>query len=477
MKKTFSFCMLLLLSMPASAWVFFSYAQEKATGILLPKIINQQGQNLRVCMDVLDENDKSMYNSPADRTLALEHYNQTKPFIASAYQTWFDTLRSTIINSGRQKEFADVLALLPSQPLSFNFINPDATPCYDDSKQDLYIRLDLAPVEGHQAYIRVHNNFAAMTLFQKEYKIPERLKRIILHEAGHTLGLGDMYSQKEGADYNSSLYSMANIQKLSSIPSCMNENCSGNMERRIVIKTYERLGEEGSRRSSQEEVMLFHPYSNELLTCDDMDGLVNLLDFYFPSKMSNRRSQGWLSFCKDKNVAYVASLPVPVSAEEKASFDSFAASGRQGISPLADKAANALAQTARLETARKERARQESLAAQEKEKQAAQEALQTALAAEKKQQQYNALLQSTPQVPNECPICRKPLRNGTKIGIVCDRAEDGSIRGCIAKHSACGAGWTKSQLREFLKNTDPKFVKSTNRIQIADTSLPSWASE
>lgn len=477
MKKIFSFCMLLLLAMPASAWVFLADTQEKVPGVLLPKIINQQGQNIRVCMDVLDVYDRSMYNNPAQRTLALTHYNAVKPFIAPAYKTWFDTLRSTIVNSGRQTEFADVLALLPKQDISFVFINPDASPCIDDSKQDLYVRLDPILLTGDRAYVRVHNNFSSMTLFQNGHKIPDLLKRTILHESGHTLGLGDMYEEKENAGYNSKFYSMAKIQKLSTIPSCMNNDCGGVIERRTVIHTSQRLGDKASWQSSEKEVILFHPNSNEPLTCDDMDGLVNVLDFYFPDKMSARRTQGWMSLCPQRNVMYVASLPVPVSAEEKASFDSFAASGRQGISPLADKAANALAQTARLETARKERARQESLAAQEKEKQAAQEALQTALAAEKKQQQYNALLQSTPQVPNECPICRKPLRNGTKIGIVCDRAEDGSIRGCIAKHSACGAGWTKSQLREFLKNTDPKFVKSTNRIQIADTSLPSWASE
>ncbi len=466
MKKTFSFCMLLLLSMPASAWVFLTDAQEKATGILLPKIINQQGQNLRVCMDVLDENDKSMYNSPADRTLALEHYNQTKPFIASAYQTWFDTLRSTIINSGRQKEFADVLALLPSQPLSFNFVNPDATPCYDDSKQDLYIRLDLAPVGGHQAYIRVHNNFAAMTLFQKEYKIPERLKRIILHEAGHTLGLGDMYSQKEGADYNSSLYSMANIQKLSSIPSCMNENCSGNMERRIVIKTYERLGEEGSRRSSQEEVMLFHPYSNELLTCDDMDGLVNLLDFYFPSKMSNRRSQGWLSFCKDKNVAYVASLPVALSEQDKTDFIKFISQGRRGFFPVVQK----------LQAARQRAEHSESLAAQAKEQQRMQEqqkrvqdSLAIAIASQQKEKAYQANLaeyKSRPKVPNECPVCHKPLVSGHlsyHAVRLCDRDENGNIRlGCIFIHQGCkGDLKYKSKLYGFIKSLDPKFIAPT----------------
>lgn len=460
MKKIFIALLACLLPISACAWVFLTDAENKDAGLLLPKIISQKGQNVRVCMDVMPDLDPALY-APS-KELSVYLYKTYAPYLVKGYQTWFDALRSGIIQSGRQDEFADILALLPPKKISFSFTNPDASPCTGDNNQDLYVRLVSNPSasagKSAGAYMRQHSRFAALTLNSAGYKIPEQLSDILLHEIGHTLGLGDMYREEKNSAHNSHIYTMAQTQELDSIDSCMNNTCRGKVVKNINFTTY-------------------YPFSQQKLTCDDLDGLVNLLDYYFPDQMSVRRTQGWMSLCPQRNVMYVASLPVPVSAEEKASFDSFAASGRQGISPLADKAANALAQTARLETARKERARQESLAAQEKEKQAAQEALQTALAAEKKQQQYNALLQSTPQVPNECPICRKPLRNGTKIGIVCDRAEDGSIRGCIAKHSACGAGWTKSQLREFLKNTDPKFVKSTNRIQIADTSLPSWASE
>lgn len=471
MKKFFSFCMLLLLAMPASAWVFLADTQKKVPGVLLPKIINQQGQNIRVCMDVLDDNDRSMYNNPAQRTLALTHYNAVKPFLAPAYKTWFDTLRSTIINSGRQTEFADVLALLPKQDVSFVFINPEASPCIDDSKQDLYIRLDPILLDEHEAYMRVHNNFSSMTLFQNSHKIPDLLKLTILHESGHTLGLGDMYGEKENASYNSKFYSMASIQKLSTISSCMNKNCSGDIEKRTVIETSQRLGEKDSWRSLEKEVILFHPYSNESLTCDDMDGLVNVLDFYFPEKMSARRTQGWLSFCPNKNVAYVASLPVVLTEQDKADFSQFIAQGRQGSFPIVQK----------LQAARQRAEHTERLAAQAREQQRMQEqqkqvqdSLAAAIANQQKEQEYQAKLnqyQSRPQVPNECPVCHKPLLSGYvsyNAVRLCDRDENGHIRlGCIFIHQGCkGDLKYKSKLQEFIKSLDPKFITPTADARI-----------
>ena len=465
MKKIFSFCMLLLLAMPASAWVFLADTQEKVPGVLLPKIINQQGQNIRVCMDVLDVYDRSMYNNPAQRTLALTHYNAVKPFIAPAYKTWFDTLRSTIINSGRQTEFADVLALLPKQDISFVFINPDASPCIDDSKQDLYVRLDPILLTGDRAYVRVHNNFSSMTLFQNGHKIPDLLKRTILHESGHTLGLGDMYEEKENAGYNSKFYSMAKIQKLSTIPSCMNENCNGTIERRTVIQTVQRLGEEGSWRSSEKEVMLFHPNSNEPLTCDDMDGLVNVLDFYFPDKMSARRTQGWLSFCQDRNVAYAASVPVALSAAEKDAFAQFVSNGRQGPSPLAGKTEPILQMLAAKQQAQaQEKARMEQEARQKQ----VQDSLAAALKNAAREKEYQKKVNSTYVLPRECAICHKPVtlgRDGDGT-MLCDRDENGNIGlGCIIVHKACkGDLKYKSKLQQFIKSLPKEYVSPTNRV-------------
>lgn len=464
MKKLLSFCMLLLLAMPANAWVFLNDAQAKTPGLLLPTIIKNQGQNVRVCIDPLTFDLESLfagspksvllYNTPDGSQEAKTYIKITMPFIAPAYQTWFDTLRSTIAQAKREKEFADVLALLPSQPLSFNFVNQDATPCQYSQGQDLYIRLDDPQAiarYGHSnmalAYTRIYDSFSAITLPLEGYRVPEQLKNILLHEAGHSFGLGDMYGDQASSSANDKTYTMAKLQQQSSIPACMNNNCGGKVVNNVNYASYT-------------------PNAPQRLTCDDMDGLVNLLDYYFPERMSDRRTQGWLSFCQDKNVAYVASLPLALDEQEKKAFTQFVKKGRQGVSPIMGKAETILKQAQDQAAAQVQAQNQQRMQQRQMQEQ---DALAAALANQKKEDEYKKKMAGFQALPDECPVCHKPLTGENPVRL-CDRDENKKIAsGCVLVHKSCvSAIGTKTALKEFIRNIDPKYVAHTDKAFIAD---------
>ena len=465
MKKILTLLLFCLWAcVPAHAWVFLQSVQEnKNTSVLLPKIINRQA-HIRVCMDLLDQNSRPSSN-PSNAKENSDTYEKIRPIIESSYQMWMDTLRNTIQRSGRSAEFADVLSLLPKKKLTFEFINPDLSPCVDDKAQDLYVRVvPVVQAPGAAAYVRVHNNLVAMTLDKWDIYSPEELRGHVLHEIGHTFGLGDMYQSSAKKSYNSRTYTTAAIQPLWETAACMNDSCNGYTKRVPYSETQAVWDEQrGGFRSISKSgyKTVFVANSAEKLTCDDMDGLVNLLDYYFPEKMSKRRTEGWLSFCRDKNLAYAYSLPFTVTPEEKADFAQFVKKGRLGLSPLIGKTEFLANYTKNIVngTAPTE----DSLRRKQLQQQAKQELFQAVV-----QKQKTPSAASTPTVPDECPVCHKPLR-GTDAIRLCDRDSKRRIRGgCVYLHRGCkGNLGNPDALRSFLKTVDPKYVGHSEKTRVA----------
>ncbi|MBR5609735.1 MAG: hypothetical protein IKW63_05755 [Elusimicrobiaceae bacterium] len=339
MKKLFIFLVLFLLSAPAFAWVFTTEAVEwDRKSILLDKLVS--GEPLGVCIHI-EGRDCSSSSTCADI------HSSTRAVFEAAYQNWFDTLRASILHSGRKDEFADILALIPIK-LNFTYYNGpenNFVSCAYRSFGETYPRINLilqpffklveyAPggrIQGGnynnagttgmaKPILSFHYNAKDFGLYGYPLKNGQKNteNRIISsnqssyhtmqHELGHTLGLGDLYKEAVNNSYNSRLYTTNKI-----IPG----------PQTLAIMSRE-VG----------------------LTCDDMDGLINLLDHYFADsrlKNSVRRQKGWLSLCSDRNIAYAYGLPFRVTEEEKAQYKAFAAKAygsgdpSQVLAPCAEK--------------------------------------------------------------------------------------------------------------------------------------------
>ena len=335
MKKLFIFLVLFLLSAPAFAWVFTTEAVEwDRKSILLDKLVS--GEPLGVCIHI-EGRDCSSSSTCADI------HSSTRAVFEAAYQSWFDTLRASIEYSGRRAEFADILSLIPKK-LNFAYYNGlenNFASCAYRTFGEKFSQIDLiikpfyklveygpgGDIEGG-SYNKVGSTGMAKPTLSFYYNVSDfglsgyPLKdgkkhtemrgisdrssyHFMQHELGHTLGLGDLYKE---ASYNSRLYSTGRIIPSTRTSSVMNRDIE--------------------------------------LTCDDMDGLINLLDHYFADtrlKNSVRRQKGWLSLCSDRNIAYAYGLPFRVTEEEKAQYKAFAAKAygsgdpSQVLAPCAEK--------------------------------------------------------------------------------------------------------------------------------------------
>ena len=340
MKKFLAFFFLIFLSGSSFAWVFTTEAVELDTkGILLDKLISDR--HLGVCIHV--RHDDAGYDCSS--SACADMHTSTKVLFERTYQAWFDALRGTIESSGRRSEFADILPLIP-QKLNFTYFNgPEnnfASCDYytfgaDFANIDLIVMpfTSLTEIGGFKTggrYIKAgapdkgrakatlmfyysQGNFGLSFYPLKNGKKNDQHTGIsnissyhfMQHEMGHSLGLGDQYAQAVHNEYNSRSYTTHKLLPGPQTDSIMNESISP--------------------------------------TCDDMDGLVNLLDHYYGEtllKNSIRRQKGWLSFCQDKKIAYAYGLPFAVTEQEKARYQDFASLGgyagvEQFQAPCADK--------------------------------------------------------------------------------------------------------------------------------------------
>ncbi len=428
MKKFLIILACLFCSVSGFAWVFTTEAVElDRKAILLPKVLS--AHPLGVCIHVRHRD----AGGDCTTSKCADIHASTQAVFEAAYQNWFDTLRASILHSGRQDEFADILAILP-QKLNFvyyNGVENNFASCdyHTFGEKFAQINLILYPFDaltqygaaniegGHYNHsgnpsramakpiLDFHYNKEDFGLAgyplqngQKNKKLSGASNRstyhIMQHELGHTLGLGDLYKEAIGNSYNSHLYSTHKY-----IPG---PNTAAIMSREIG------------------------------LTCDDMDGLINLLDHYYADtrlKNSVRRQKGWLSLC-DRNIAYAYGLPFTVTEQEKAKYQAFSAQAythpTQNISaPCSAKVANVYEQT---QTRRQERQARQAVA--DSLAQVRQQNLQQREAVEKE-----ANIAAYNQKAAVCPVCgKKVLYEHDKYSY---NAQVGGVLRQIHVHSAC----------------------------------------
>lgn len=315
MKKLSFSVFFIFLALPLFAWVFLQETQQRDMDRLLPKILS--GREIRVCIDVLErslDRESRRYGTrlyTGEDRAAL--YAMSADIVYNAYSRWFGQTGNFVRSAGRKKEFKDVLGALPSS-LNFRFINigPSAganayksCESYPFDAVDLRVRATLFS-QGSGGHA-VQTGRASFTFELKPDNtgltppsgVTSVLGRsslaIALHEAGHTLGLGDLYTGENAK--NSGIYSLAQFYDPISISSVMNRS--------------------------------------EDLTCADADGLINLMDFY-ASSASERSKEGWLSLCPQYgNILYAKGLPVKLSPPEVQQQQEFVKQGRKGPNPLA----------------------------------------------------------------------------------------------------------------------------------------------
>ncbi len=207
--------------------------------------------------------DRLLAGKPISYALRGEFSQAEKQQIQRAFATWLQQPLQFINANNRKQEFADIVPILQRGPALIQE-GPD------DSTQNLSVESASVPVGDAGRYfydthlIRIDPNHRESI---------EEFYSIVLHEIGHYWGLGDQYIA--GLYANSPVYSS------------------------------ERNKQDGS-------IMRAHRDQLAQFSCDDADGLINLLDLrayqrdgHFPDRARN----GWKSLCPNSTQIYKEGQP------------------------------------------------------------------------------------------------------------------------------------------------------------------------
>lgn len=403
-RKFLLFIFMVVFSLPCSAWVFLTAVAEGENAPLLTyNIVNNKP--IRVCIDFVETSfDRSNRKITRNYIPAGEkrdrYYKQVSSEITLALREYVDNARKYIEQSGRAEEFEDLKPYLNDPRVVYINGGRDAKTCeafpHDNSAMDL--RVILETNDELRSYLQGHKGSAwqgdrnFMKLFFHPDYIDDRwidifyykyedlpsseqsskarsilLEPTIRHEIGHTLGLGDQYMLD---DINQSKeYGLSHIMPLTAINSVM-----------------------GGRDKNGEI---------QALSCDDAEGIINLVDFYSKDVSSKRRTEGWASLCW-KNIMYEECFASKISDAEYQAQLSYARSGYS--SPRPD-------HISRIKQERRER--YASAAAAQNAQQEAEEAKRRAEAAAREAEYKQKLkdLLSKEAEYGYCPVCKQPLLN------------------------------------------------------------------
>lgn len=172
-----------------------------------------------------------------------------------AFRQWFANAATFIRRDNRTEEFGDVLPFLET-PVKIEIVTPP-------SDADLLI---LEPSAQKKPTDRAHYSRTEYTrpAISLEKPLSSANDSTLLHELGHALGLDDQYEVRRNRAHP--VYSSTKAQE-----SIMNHQNGG-------------------------------------LTCDDADGVINLLDV--TRKQFHGGKNGWKSFCPKSKDVYVNAVPL-----------------------------------------------------------------------------------------------------------------------------------------------------------------------
>ncbi len=405
MKKILFILFLSVLTLPAAAWVFLEDVSKPKPDSSPYLIYNTvQGKPVRICIDFIE----TSYDSSAHKIKKSympsgrkrdDYYNRVAHITNDIYLDWINNVKANIEKSGRINEFQDIMRYLNSPKISYVNYGSSAKNCdsFPEDHSVFDLRLMVETNEEAKSYIAADNYGRAyaggrvrkhiMIFFHPDYVdegwknnyfrksdndviAPEIFRRyenilfepIMLHETGHALGLGDQYAG--GEEYADKSYTLDAIVPLSNIKSVMQGRTPG---------------------------------ESRVLTCDDAEGIINLIDFYSKDASSKRRTRGWASLCRS-DIVYVESLPNKVSGEEYQAQLTYAANGYTGEVPSHIK---------RIKSQMLAKAEREASAAAKAAEEEARAKAEAVKAAVQKEMDYNKRLEAV----GYCPICHKHLAN------------------------------------------------------------------
>lgn len=173
--------------------------------------------------------------------------------IENNFQTWIDQTRNYIYGQHREKDFKDILNILSKKTLKLRRVKK--------GKHD--ILFDFSTHAGAALYtyntdmrIRIPNPF-----YSDDPKYKGKTDKMLIHEIGHYWGLADRYA--EGV-----------------LSSSLEHSTSGDVDSDAIMSVAGGI--------------------ETKLTCDDVDGFINLIDYNLAKingKYSKRADRGWKGLC------------------------------------------------------------------------------------------------------------------------------------------------------------------------------------
>lgn len=265
MKKIGLFVVLCTLAITAGAWgldrsfvsqPFFGTRgvtnQTNYTSSALYVMLRSGKSNFTVCID------RYAYANPFNQADKTDYFS----LLEQTLTPWITQVRKQIETSGRAAEFADILAWLPAQ------LTLTSTDC---DKADIHIKVLSQRLDGRQvwAFDQTSGTWQVILTYGQE-ALAEAWKEIgsfwglgVLTDTfqPQTVGEGQF---KNTTDKNYSIYSVAN-----------------------------------SHPAPGASVMWWKQPSATQITCDDVEGFINAVDFvqFMEGETSTRLEKGWKSLC------------------------------------------------------------------------------------------------------------------------------------------------------------------------------------
>ena len=257
--------------------IFYDYEENK-NNYAVVKFINNTPIKYAIVIDALNTNNTQVKNTNEEVLKqqlgsTLQQEQTLNNMIVEAFNIWpKDTLAAIRDkNNSREKEFADITPLL-SRPKGVNLQkvakneNPDIIFHFLNSKK----RIKQFCTGGacikkkhHPVDVYILNPYAVdIREFhsQKKYSLSS-----LIHEIGHYFALTDQYENYEDSD--------------------------SDINHSTADRFYTRVSLMGSSHDT-------------ILTCDDVDGFINVIDLTWAlthnNKFTYRASNGWNSFCNGK---------------------------------------------------------------------------------------------------------------------------------------------------------------------------------